>query len=123
MQYLYSHYRQFRFSIEARHADWTTPESIALLKEYRIGWVIAESGARFSSAELVTARHIYLRFHGPDGSYATSYSKKMLADCAANCMQWRQAGHTVWIFFNNDLGGHAIRNAMTLKNMIEKQSG
>jgi len=123
MQYLYSHYRRFRFSIEARRPDWTSSEAIALLKEYHLGWVIAESGARFASAELVIARHIYLRFHGPDGSYATSHSNKMLAACAAKCLQWRQVGHAVWVYFNNDLGGHAIHNAMTLKNMINKQSG
>jgi uncharacterized protein YecE (DUF72 family) len=117
-EYLHAHYRDFKFSLEARHAAWTETPAIALLKKYRIGWVIADSGTRFASAELVTARHIYLRFHGPDGSYATHYTKKMLTAYAAKCRQWQTAGHTVWAFFNNDVHGYAIKNALTLKELL-----
>jgi uncharacterized protein YecE (DUF72 family) len=116
-QYLWTKYRGFQFALEARHAGWTEPAAAALLKKYHIGWVIADSGMRFPSAELVTANHIYLRFHGPDGSYATSYSRQTLADYAEKCRRWKEAGHTVWAFFNNDLHGYAIANAKTLKEM------
>lgn len=117
-QYLHIHYKDFRFSLEARHAGWTTKEAMALLEKYHIGWVIADSGSRFSSAELVTARHIYLRFHGPDGSYATSYSRKILAGYASRCKEWTKKGHSVWAFFNNDIHGYAVKNAKTLKTML-----
>jgi len=117
--YLRDHYRVFRFSLEARHAGWTAPAAIALLKKYRIGWVIADSGSRFASAEEITAKHIYLRFHGPDGSYATGYSPKFLRALARRCEEWRNAGHTLWVFFNNDIGGHAIRDALSLKALLE----
>jgi uncharacterized protein YecE (DUF72 family) len=116
--YLHTHYRDFSFALEARHAAWTEPAAIALLEKYKVGWVIADSGDRFASAEIVTARHIYLRFHGPDGSYATPYGKKALAGYAAKCSRWRDAGHTVWAFFNNDVHGHAIANATTLKQLL-----
>jgi uncharacterized protein YecE (DUF72 family) len=116
-QYLREHYRSFLFSLEARHATWLEPSAIALLKQYRVGWVIDKSGFRFASGDAVTARHIYLRFHGPDGSYATGYSKKFLSSQAALCRDWRAAGHQVWVFFNNDLQGHAVRDALALKSM------
>ncbi len=116
--YLNSHYGDFKFSLEARHPGWTEREAIKLLKKYKIGWVIAESGKRFSSGELITARHIYLRFHGPDGYYATSYSKEALKAYARMCLSWKEDGYAVWVFFNNDLHGFAIENARTLKEMV-----
>lgn len=116
--YLRSCYKSFRFSLEARHASWLEPAAIALLEKFRIGWVIADSGRRFASGNAVTARHIYLRFHGPDGSYASGYSGKALAEYAARCREWRDAGHAVWVFFNNDLHGHAIRDALALKALV-----
>jgi uncharacterized protein YecE (DUF72 family) len=116
--YLHSFYKDFRFSLEARHAAWVEPAAIALMKKYHIGWVIADSGTRFAPAELVTAKHIYLRFHGPDGSYATDYSDNVLAVYAKKCLQWKAEGHSVWAFFNNDINGYAVANAKTLREMV-----
>lgn len=116
--YLAGRYGDLSFSLEARHESWTAAAAAALLKRYRIGWVIAESGMRFASAELVTASHIYLRFHGPDGSYATPYTPKMLEVYARKCREWQRQGHTVWVFFNNDVHGYAIGNALAFKEML-----
>jgi len=107
----------FSYALEAPHLSWTKGSAEALLRPYDIGWVIAESGGRFSSAELVTARHVYLRFHGPDGSYSTPYTKRMLMRIAEKCRQRRATGHTVWAFFNNDVGAHAPRDAGRLQEM------
>lgn len=115
--FLTSRYSNFSFSLEARHASWTEPQAIALLKRFNIGWVIAESGNRFASAELVTAKHIYLRFHGPDGSYASPYTTSMLKTYALKCLDWQSEGYTIWAFFNNDIHGYAIANAETLKDL------
>ncbi len=118
-QFIRQHCAGFDFSLEARHRAWLEPAALALLKRYRIGWVIADSGTRFASTTAVTARHIYLRYHGPDGSYATGYTKRFLTSQAAQCRAWAAAGHTVWIFFNNDVHAHAIRDASALKQLIE----
>ena len=115
--FLRKHYPDFSYALEARHLSWTQPQAEALLKRYDIGWVIADSGGRFASARLVTARHIYLRFHGPDGSYATPYTRRQLAAYAAKCRRWREEGYSVWAFFNNDVHGHAPRDARTLKEL------
>jgi len=117
-EYLRRHHKGYRFSLEARHPSWLEKPALDLLVKFHIGWVIADSGARFASGDAVTARHIYLRFHGPDGSYATGYSRKTLTAYALRCRQWRDAGHTVWAFFNNDIGGHAIRDALALKDLV-----
>ena len=117
-EFLRKHYPDFSFSLETRHPSWTQDAAIALLKQYAIGWVIADSGGRFASAEHVTAPHIYLRFHGPDGSYASRYTKRQLDAYAKKCRKWLKEGHSVWAFFNNDVHGHAPRDAQTLKEMV-----
>jgi uncharacterized protein YecE (DUF72 family) len=33
-------------------------------------------------------------------------------------MAWRQEGRRVDVYFNNDLGGHAVRNARRLRELV-----
>jgi len=116
--YLRQNYKDWTFSLEARHASWISQEALALLKKYKIGWVIADSGKRWVSSEIITARHIYLRFHGPDGSYASNYSDAALKIYARKCSAWLALGHHLWIFFNNDIHGYAVHNAVRLRSLI-----
>jgi uncharacterized protein YecE (DUF72 family) len=111
-------YAGYKFALEVRHESWIQPSVTRLLKQYGIIFVIADSGHRFPMAELVTAKDIYIRFHGPDGSYATSYSKRVLKKYADSCVRWRAKGHRIWIFFNNDVHGFAIENAKTLQQLL-----
>ena len=115
---LKANYRGFKFAIEARHPSWFDAKPISLLKKYAISFVIADSGGRFPSDEKVTARDIYIRFHGPDGSYATSYPTAALEVYAQKCKRWATQGHRIWIFFNNDLHAYAIDNARTLQSLL-----
>jgi len=111
---LRSMHKGYSFALEIRNPSWLEEVPIAMLRRYRIGLVIAESGKRWPYAEIITDRHVYLRFHGPDGSYASSYSHEVLRSYAKKCKAWAAAGHTVWAFFNNDVHGYAIENARTL---------
>jgi uncharacterized protein YecE (DUF72 family) len=111
-------YKGFSFALEPRHSSWMENGAIRLLKNYKIAFVIAESGNRFASGEFVTAQHIYLRFHGPDGYYGTSYPDKTLKTWARKCVDWQAAGHTVWAFFNNDGQGYALGNARRLAALV-----
>lgn len=109
-------YGGYRFALEPRHDSWLSDESIALLKKYRIAYVIAESGGKRTYMECITARHIYVRFHGPAG-FDSSYSEEFLLAFAQKMLQWKNAGHAVWAFFNNDGSAYAVYNARTLITM------
>lgn len=106
-------YKGYRFALEPRHDSWLAAESLALLRRYRIAFVITESGGRWPTADLLTARHVYVRFHGP-GGYDRPYADSFLHAFADKIAHWREAGLTVWVFFNNDGRAHAVRNALTL---------
>jgi uncharacterized protein YecE (DUF72 family) len=110
-------YNYYSFAIEVRHQTWLSKESILLMKKYNIAFVISQSGTDFPYAELVTAQHIYVRFHGPRERYASNYSEEELVNFSNMFHQWKLNGHTVWAFFNNDIHGYAIENAKRLKEL------
>ncbi len=112
-------YKDYQFALEIRHTSWLEVDSISLLTKYNIAFVISQSGNRFPYAEMITAKNIYVRFHGPDALYASSYSDDSLRYYADKFLQWQNEGHTVWAYFNNDINAHAIANANTLINIIQ----
>lgn len=122
-EYLYKlckkSYGYYRFAMEVRHSSWLEEESIALMKQYNIAFVISQSGAGFPYAEFVTARHVYVRFHGPQALYASDYSEEDLLKYSKLFLQWENAGHSVWAFFNNDIHGFAFKNAARLKELCQ----
>ncbi len=111
-------YSNYSFAVEARHNSWIGNEAFALMKKYKVGWVISQSGVGFPYSEQVTAKNIYIRFHGPGKLYASSYSEEMLQEYADKIANWCNTGHSIWVFFNNCYNGVAIDNANTLKKML-----
>ncbi|HWB28666.1 MAG TPA: DUF72 domain-containing protein [Chitinophagaceae bacterium] len=116
---LHSKYNDYSFALEARHESWLQKDSLKLMGDYDIAFVVAQSGKGFPYAEVVTAKNIYVRFHGPKELYASSYSDSMLADFAGRFKKWHKAGHIIWAFFNNDYYGYAINNGLKLINMLQ----
>ena len=88
----------------------------------------AENGMSLSAADAsdyvcvprATSELVYVRMHGPpqDSLYAGSYPDDELHQWADRISEWRGEGRRVLVYFNNDLGGHAIRNARTLKELL-----
>jgi len=114
------HYKQYEFVLEVRHQTWLEEQSLTLMAKYNIGLVISQSGGIFPYSEMVTAKNVYLRFHGPEALYASAYSDEMLLYFAKKMKQWKAEGHQLWAFFNNDIHGHAFRDAQRLKDMLEQ---
>lgn len=110
-------YKGYRFAVEPRHDSWLEKTSIELLQKYHIAFVIADSGGRRTYAEHITARHIYIRFHGEAG-FDSSYSDRFLQQFAEKIQRWSGEGHTVWAFFNNDGNARAVYNAKRLIELI-----
>lgn len=124
-EYLYAllkkKYKKYAFVMEVRHPTWMEEVSLTLMSKYDFGLVISQSGDKFPYSEMITAKNIYLRFHGPGELYASSYSDEMLQDFASKFKKWVKDGHEVWAFFNNDIHGHAIVDAKRLIALIKKE--
>jgi uncharacterized protein YecE (DUF72 family) len=64
---------------------------------------------------------VYVRFHGATGNYGGGYSDARLARWAEWLEAQRAADTDVYAYFNNDIGGHAPRNAVTLRRLMGEQ--
>ena len=60
----------------------------------------------------------YVRFHGGEGKYWGRYSDEGLLSWTDWIVEQARQGRSVWCYFNNDIHGHAIEDARTLKSMV-----
>jgi uncharacterized protein YecE (DUF72 family) len=75
---------------------------------------------RAATNEPNDAPFLYIRRHGTAaGPYAGSYSEQQLAADANLIRGWIRESKPAYIYYNNDIGGHAFWNAGQLRNMIE----
>lgn len=113
------HYKGYSFVMEVRHETWLSEDSLTLMSKFKIGFVISQSGDKFPYSEMVTAKNIYVRFHGPNELYASSYSDEQLVYFAEKFKTWMNKGHVIWAFFNNDIHGYAYVNAKRLEELMK----
>ncbi len=105
-------------AFELRDPSWHNPEVYALLRRHNAAFCIYEL-AGFESPRVITADFAYLRLHGPaDYAYGGSYPDRALAAWAERIRGWRQL-RRVHVYFDNDEAGYAVRNALTLRTLLE----
>ncbi len=112
-------YSDYRFTIEIRHKSWINDEFFSMLRHTNIAFTLADSGGRYPWHEEITANFVYLRFHGNGQLYASDYSEPELDFYSVKIAQWLREKKDVWIFFNNDIHGYAIKNAERLSELVE----
>ncbi|HOK74050.1 MAG TPA: DUF72 domain-containing protein [Bacteroidales bacterium] len=111
-------YSSFRFAVEIRNKSFLSDKFFNLLNSYNMAFVIADSGNRYPYSEVVTAGFIYIRFHGRENLYASDYNDDILREYAEKIKKWNHEGKEVWVFFNNDFHGYAVKNALSLMKML-----
>lgn len=118
------------FRVHARALGWP---ALDLAVEFRDGrWlgaetyvVLEEEGASLCLADWpwplegpLTAPFVYVRRHGSQGGYWGSYSREELGREAQRIARWVEEGRRVYLYFNNDAGGYAVRNARELQELL-----
>ncbi|BBZ60450.1 hypothetical protein MMON_17510 [Mycolicibacterium monacense] len=111
-------------AVELRHPSWDDPAVYRLLEDHRAAYVVM-SGAGLRCVPRTTSDLVYLRMHGPsqESLYAGSYPDDALSRWADRIAGWDAEGRRVLVYFNNDLGGHAVRNARTLRHLLAARVG
>jgi uncharacterized protein YecE (DUF72 family) len=102
---------------EFRHESWFVEETYDLLRKHNAAFCIYELG-KVETPIVVTANFSYIRLHGPGQKYRGSYSDEQLQRWADEILQWDVKD--VYVYFDNDIGGHAPHNALTLKRMLSE---
>ncbi|GGK64697.1 DUF72 domain-containing protein [Rufibacter glacialis] len=108
-----------RYTFEFRDPSWYHPQVYELLRQENHAFCIYDLAGHQSPLE-VTADFVYIRLHGPEGKYDGSYSEAALQTWASHCRHWAQAGKDVYIYFDNDINGHAPVNALRLQELVKE---
>ena len=111
--------KDVRSVFEFRHNSWYAEEALALLDKYGAGFV-AHDMRGLKSPRWASGQTAYVRFHGAGGKYWGRYSDETLLGWTNWCIDQALSGRSVWCYFNNDIHGHAIEDARTLKSMIRQ---
>ena len=110
--------RGHKYVIEFRDESWFVKPVFELMRKHNVAFCIHDF-ADMKIPNEITADFSYIRFHGPTSAkYFGSYSDAQLRNWAKRIEEWRERLRAVYIYFNNDPGGEAIKNAMTLKSLL-----
>lgn len=102
--------------IEFRHESWWNKQVHQVLRERRIAFCgISYPGLPEEVVRSVPV--LYYRFHGVPQLYASGYSSEQMKAVADRIRSFRGL-EEVYVYFNNDIHGEAIRNALALSAMV-----
>ncbi len=108
--------RNFNFTFEFRHQSWFENE-ISILTENKLS-IATVSAPRLKFKIFDSSSHIYIRLHGKNAWYSYDYTEEELHEIAKLIFPLLEKEKTIWIYFNNDFGGFAVKNAMRLKEIL-----
>jgi uncharacterized protein YecE (DUF72 family) len=130
---------RLRHVLEVRHPSFLCDQMVAIARRH--GVALAVSHAQdWPYTEEVTAGFAYVRLHGPGEVYASPYREDELRSWAQRLERWRRAEQPddaqtitdrvppkrrerdVYVYFNNDVSGHAPRNAARLRALVDEAS-
>jgi uncharacterized protein YecE (DUF72 family) len=103
---------------EFRDKSWYVPQTLALLDRYGASFCVHDMRGS-ASERWATGPVAYVRFHGGEGKYWGRYSDEALLGWT-DWIVSQARERPVWCYFNNDIEGHAIHDALTLRSMVRQ---
>jgi uncharacterized protein YecE (DUF72 family) len=111
--------KHHRSVIEVRDATWLVPPVFDLLRKHGVALCFAD-WRDMHVVEPITADFLYIRRHYGQGK-GGNYPKKELDRDVEKICEWLKSGFDVYVYFNNDMGGHAIRNAKYVRDTLAQR--
>ncbi|TMJ13456.1 MAG: DUF72 domain-containing protein [Alphaproteobacteria bacterium] len=109
--------RDLTHVFEFREKSWLSEEVLAFLDARGFSFCVHDmpgsATERWASGPIA-----YVRFHGGEGKYWGRYSDEGLLSWTDWLVGQANSGRDVWCYFNNDMFGHAIHDALTLRAMV-----
>jgi len=68
---------------------------------------------------LAVGRVAYVRFHGTGPKYSGGYSTRALGSWARWLVAQAKGGRSAFAYFNNDVGGQAVFDALALRKRVQ----
>jgi uncharacterized protein YecE (DUF72 family) len=108
--------RSVRVAVEFRDETWFTEETRALLERRRVALCLADSPRR-KQPMWRTAGWGFVRFHEGKGPHEPGYERDVLRRWVERVAEMWPAKQDVYVYFNNDAAGYAIRDAVTFAEL------
>ncbi len=118
--HILKNYKKTRHAFEFRHESWMDDDVFSILSENNMCACHAD-WPEFLKELPDDFSFIYLRRHGPIGGslYSACYSDAELLADAKRIQRWVKEKKDVFVYFNNDAGGYAVKNALYLKKLLK----
>jgi len=112
----------WRVAVEFRHDSWLTDATLDVLNRHCAALCLHDMRGKGAVAHAnEKSSFIYVRRHGSgDARYSGRYSAEELQVDAVRIRDWQRAGRDVYVYFNNDIGGHAFYNALELTRAVSQ---
>jgi uncharacterized protein YecE (DUF72 family) len=112
---------KYQHVIEFRHESWIDEAVFDILRRHNVGLCVFDMPG-FGCPLVATSHFAYVRLHGSEGLYSSSYSDEELAQWAQRIARLSHDVRVSYIYFNNDAEAFAIENAMTLRSLLQSAS-
>ncbi len=109
--------RELTHVFEFRDPSWLAEATRERLEAAGAGFCIHDAEDLYVP-RWVTGPVVYVRFHGTREGLRRGYPDTVLDDWAAWLGRQVRAGHELYAFFNNDPGGHAVHDALRLRQRL-----
>jgi uncharacterized protein YecE (DUF72 family) len=109
---------KYQHVIEFRHESWIDERVFDILRRHNVGLCVFDMPG-FGCPLVATGDFAYIRFHGSEGLYSSSYSDEELAQWAKRIARVGQSIEASYIYFNNDAEAFAVKNAIKLKSLLQ----
>jgi uncharacterized protein YecE (DUF72 family) len=129
--------RRLRHVLEPRHESFFVPEMARLARDHDVALAFSHS-SEWPYTEEVTSGFVYLRLHGPRELYASAYTGSEMERWARRIERWADGSEpedanriteldppprksrSVYVYFDNDSGGHAPRQAAEMISLMAR---
>jgi uncharacterized protein YecE (DUF72 family) len=105
------------YAFEFRDKSWYDDDILELLRRQDVALCLSDHHDAPAPWE-VTARHVYVRGHGPGGRYRDNYPDRTLRHWARGIALWRRQRRTVFVYFDNDQKSAAPMDAQRLRDLL-----
>lgn len=102
---------------EFRQAEWFVDPAYDVLRRHAVALCLPVGGRMPDPPDVVTAEFAYVRMHSGRGEYG-NFTSRQLQAWAERIGNLASRGLRVFVYFNNDAAGCAIRNAFKLRDLL-----
>jgi uncharacterized protein YecE (DUF72 family) len=110
--------RRRLYAFEFRHASWYVDAVLEVLSKNNISLCLADHH-QAPAPWVATAKHVYVRGHGPDGRYRDHYSDATLRQWSRQIRAWHGEDRSVYVYFDNDQKSAAPTDARRLIGFMQ----